>query len=63
MDYQKELDESCKAFRKAMRNAENTSPDVITRKGNTLYVVNRARQSEACITLNYDGIISGRRIG
>lgn len=63
MNYQKELDESCKAFRKAMRNAQATSPEVITRKGNTLYIVNRARQSEACITLGYDGLIPGRRIG
>lgn len=63
MDYQRELDASVAAFRKAARNAQATDSSVITRKGNTLFIVNRERASEARITLNADGYIGGRRIG
>lgn len=62
MDYKKELDASVAAFRKAARNVQVTDSSIITRKGQTLFVVNRERASEARITLNADGYIGGRRL-
>jgi len=62
MDYERELNESVKEFKRAMRARDYESSDVITRKGTTLYVVNRTRQSEVIFSMP-DGMLHGRRIG
>ena len=61
-DYQKELNESVKAFKRAFSAHDYESSDVITRKGSTLYVVNRTRQGEVAFS-RPDGMLHGRRIG
>ena len=62
MDYERELDESVKEFKRAFSAHDYESSDVITRKGSTLYVVNRTRQDEVAFSMP-DGMLHGRRIG
>ena len=61
-DYERELNESVKAFKRAFSAHDYESSDVITRKGSTLYVVNRTRQEEVTFSMP-DGMLHGRRIG
>ena len=62
MDYERELNESVKEFKRAFSAHDYESSDVVTRKGSTLYVVNRSRQSEVTFFMP-DGMLHGRRIG